>query len=234
MSEIPDKAQIKAASIEEQAIRDYLREHPDFFDQHPDILDHLEIRHGNGTTVSLVERQVSVLRDRNMDMRKRLNNLMDNARDNDRLFKLTRELILSLLEAENCNQIASTFLLGLAQDFGVEHANIIFYGNPDDSTEECRIESPETARRELGALIKGDKAVCGALRKDELEYLFPGAGSTIGSAALISLHGKQELGLIAVGSSDPDYYRSNMGTLFLSHIADVLVRLLPKLPLGDG
>ena len=81
MSDNTGKAEAKAASIEEQAIRDYLREHPDFFDQHPDILDHLEISHGSGSAVSLVERQVSVLRERNMDMRRRLNSLMDNARD---------------------------------------------------------------------------------------------------------------------------------------------------------
>ena len=234
MSKNTEKNPAHAASVEEQAIRDYLRQHPDFFDQHPDILDHLEIRHGDGSTVSLVERQVSVLRERNMDMRKRLNNLMDNARDNDRLFKLTRELILNLLEAENTDQLASSFLLGLAQDFGVEHASIILYGDPERATPECRMESPEIARRELGALIKGDKAVCGALRKDELEYLFPGAGSGIGSAALIPLRGKLEFGIIAVGSSDPDYYRSNMGTLFLSHIAEVLIRLLPKFSLDAG
>ena len=234
MSESTDTAQSRPAPLEEQAIRDYLREHPDFFDQHPDILDHLELSHGPGSAVSLVERQVSVLRERNMDMRKRLNNLMDNARDNDRLFKLTRELILALLEAENTDQLSTTFLLCLTQDFGVEHASIILFGDPANSPDECRLEAPEPARRELGALIRGDKAVCGALRKDELEYLFPGAGSNIGSAALVPLRGVAELGIIAVGSSDPDYYRSNMGTLFLSHIAEVLNRLLPRVPAAAG
>lgn len=234
MSESTEQMQTKAASVEEQSIRDYLREHPDFFDQHPDILDHLELSHSPGSAVSLVERQVSVLRERNMEMRKRLNNLMDNARDNDRLFKLTRELILSLLETENTDQLSSAFLLCLTQDFGVEHASIILYGNPEESTSECRIDSPEKAREELGALLRGGKAVCGALRKDELEYLFPGAGSSIGSAALIPLRESVDLGIIAVGSSDPDYYRSNMGTLFLSHIAEVLNRLLPRTPQAAG
>ncbi len=234
MSESTGTVHSKAASVEEQTIRDYLREHPDFFDQHPDILDHLELNHGAGSAVSLVERQVSVLRERNMEMRKRLNNLMDNARDNDRLFKLTRELILSLLESENTDQLSTSFLLGLTQDFGVEHASIILFGDPGNTTGECRVEDPSTAQRELGALIRGDKAVCGALRKDELEYLFPGAGSGIGSAALIPLRGTTELGIIAVGSSDPDYYRSNMGTLFLTHIAEVLNRLLPRTPQAPG
>jgi uncharacterized protein len=215
--------------IEEQHIRDYLKEHPDFFDQHPDILDHLQISHSSGNAVSLVERQVTVLRERNMEMRKRLNSLMDNARDNDRLFKLTRELILALLEAEDMDELCKIYSERLKNDFGAEFASIIVFGDPALSTEYCRCEAPEIAKREIGALLNGNKSVCGALRKDELNYLFPDTGNGVGSAALQPLKGKQDVGIIAVGSADPDYYRSNMGTLFLTHVADVLIRIIPKL-----
>ena len=51
----------------------------------------------------------------------------------------------------------------------------------------------------------------------------------VGSAALMPLANGEELGLIAVGSADANQYSSNMGTLFLTHIADVIVRLLPRL-----
>lgn len=229
MSKTNEQTLTKDVEIDEQHVRDYLKKNPDFFDQHPDILDHLQISHSSGSAVSLVERQVSVLRERNMEMRKRLNSLMDNARDNDRLFKLTRELVLALLEANTLDQLCKTFLSSLKNDFGTEYASIIIYGNPADSSEFCRIEAPETARREIGSLLTGDKSVCGALRKDELTYLFPNTDSSVGSAALQSLKGKQDLGIIAVGSTDPDYYRTNMGTLFLSHVADVLVRTMPRL-----
>ena len=90
------------------------------------------------------------------------------------------------------------------------------------------MESAESAKTEIGALLKGNKAVCGALRKEELNYLFPDAGE-VGSAALMPLGTGPKLGLIAVGSSDAGRYNSNMGTLFLAHIADVIVRLLPRL-----
>jgi uncharacterized protein YigA (DUF484 family) len=69
------------------------------------------------------------------------------------------------------------------------------------------------------------------LRKEELAYLFPAAGE-VGSAAVMTLHKGSALGVIAVGNSDPNHYSSSMGTLFLSHIADVLVRLLPRLQSG--
>ena len=73
--------------------------------------------------------------------------------------------------------------------------------------------------------------MCGALRKEELSYLFPDAGE-VGSAALMPLGNGAQLGLIAVGSSDAGRYSSSMGTLFLAHIADVVVRLLPRLHPG--
>lgn len=215
--------------IDEQHIRDYLKQNPDFFDQNPDILDHLQITHSAQGAVSLVERQVTVLRERNMEVRKRLNSLMENARDNDRLFKLTRELILAILEAENMDELGKTFAERLSNDFGVEFASIIIFGDPALSSEYYRFEAPEIANREIGALLNGNKSVCGALRKDELNYLFQDAGSSVGSAALQPLKGKLDVGIIAVGSADPDHYHSNISTLFLTHIADVLVRIVPKL-----
>lgn len=219
--------------ITDKDIRDYLKVHSDFFQHHADMLDHLHISHSSGTAVSLVEKQVSVLRERNMEMRKRLNSLTDNARDNDRLYDLTRKLILELLEADSLNNLGAVFTRSLLEDFEVEHASIILFGDPEQSTSECRIESADSARIEIGALIKTKAAVCGALREEELGYLFPAAGS-VGSAAVMPLHNKSELGLIAVGSSDANYYTSAMGTLFLSHIADVLIRLLPRLQHSDS
>ena len=72
--------------------------------------------------------------------------------------------------------------------------------------------------------------MCGALRKEELTFLFPDAGE-VGSAALMPLKGKgDDLGVIAVGSSDAQRYSSAMGTLFLGHIGEIMQRLIPRLP----
>lgn len=108
---------------------------------------------------------------------------------------------------------------------------MILFG--DSGTEGgCRVETAESARIEIGALLKSSKPVCGVLRKEELSYLFPDAGD-VGSAALMPLSNTGELGLLAVGSPDANKYSSNMGTLFLTHIADVIVRLLPRLNTAD-
>ncbi len=215
------------AELDEDGVREFLMNHGDFLQRNPDLLDHLHISHASGSAVSLVEKQVSVLRERNVDMRHRLNTLTANARDNDRIYEQTRQLVLKLLEANTMQELCTAFRKAMDNDFDVEHASIILFGE-GKSKGACRIESPESAEVEIGALLKGRKPVCGALRKEELAYLFPDAGD-VGSAALVPLGGDFKLGLIAVGSSDAGRYSSNMGTLFLSHIADVIVRLLPRL-----
>ncbi len=214
--------------LSDARVRDYLKENPDFFDHHPDMLDHLQITHKAGSAVSLVEKQVSVLRERNMEMRKRLNTLTGNARDNDRLYDLTRQLVLTLLEAKNLEELAASFCQGLRDDFGVDHVSFILFGDPKDSGEHCRVDAAERARIEIGALTKGQSAVCGTLREEELQYLFPDS-TGVGSAAVAPLVRGGDLGVIAVGSDDPHYYSATTGTLFLGHLGDVVVRLLPRL-----
>ena len=218
--------------LSEDLVRDYLKEHGDFLQRNPDLLDHLHVSHASGSAVSLVEKQISVLRERNTELRHRLKSLTANAEENDRLYDRTRSLVLKLLEADSLDALYRTFMDSLRDDFEVEHASMILFGEPG-SAGECRMDSPKKARKEIGALLKGRKAVCGAMRKEELAYLFPGAGA-VGSAALVPLAHGEELGLIAVGSSDADRYNSAVGTLFLSHIAEVIVRLLSRLRHGDG
>ncbi len=220
-----------ATLLDEDQVRDYLKENGDFLQRNPDLLDHLHVSHASGSAVSLVEKQVSVLRERNMEMRHRLNALTANARDNDRLYDHTRAMVLRLLEAGSLDELHQAYMTSMREEFEVEHASMILFG--DSAGEgDARVESTEKAKIQIGALLKGKKAVCGVLRKEELNYLFPQAGE-IGSAALMPLSNGEELGLIAVGSSDANRYSTDMGTLFLSHIADVLVRLIPKLQGAD-
>jgi uncharacterized protein YigA (DUF484 family) len=220
-------AQSVNIELNDDVVREYLKDNDDFLQRNPDMLDYLHISHASGSAVSLVEKQVSVLRERNMDMRHRLNTLTGNARDNDKLYEQTRGLVLTLLEADSIDTLYRNFMKAMSRDFDVEHASMILYGDSSDAGD-CRVEKQESAKIEIGALFKGNKAVCGALRKEELNYLFPDAGE-VGSAALMPLLNGEQLGLIAVGSSDANRYSSAMGTLFLSHIADVIVRLLPRL-----
>ena len=219
-------ARAKSIELNDEMVREYLKDNGDFLQRNPDLLDHLHVSHASGSAVSLVEKQVIVLRERNVDIRHRLNTLTSNARDNDKLYESTRGLLLKLLEADSIESLYQAFMDSMAEDFDVEHASMILFG--DHPAGKCRVETRESADIEIGALFKGNKAVCGTLREEELKYLFPDAGN-LGSAALMPLSDGKQIGLIAVGSSDGNRYDSTTGTLFLSHIADVIVRLLPHL-----
>lgn len=213
--------------LNDEIVRNYLKEHHDFLQRYPDMLDFLHISHPSGSAVSLVERQVSVLRERNIDMRHRLTALTNSARANDRLFEQTSALVLALLEAESVEALYNTFTRSLTGDFDVEFASMILYAQ-EGETAPWRVETREQTDQKIGSLFRGNKDVCGTLREEEFTFLFPGCGK-VGSAAIVPLCADDPLGLIAVGSADANRYSSNMGTLFLSHVADVICRLLPRL-----
>ena len=223
-----------SAGLNDEVVREYLKNHDDFLQRNPDMFDYLHISHASGSAISLVEKQVSVLRERNKDMRQRLKTLTANARDNDALFELTRALVLKLLDANSVAELYRTFMDAMTSDFRADYATMIMFSDHGEGGVSWRTESQETVKREIGSLFRGNKAVCGALRKEELAFLFP-SGSGNGSAALmpLSLPNGEALGLLAVGSADANYYNSKVGTLFLSHLADVLVKLLARLQRGS-
>jgi len=175
-----------------------------------------------------VEKQVSVLRERNTDIRQRLKALTANARDNDALYEQTRALVLKLLDADSVAALYRIFITSMQEDFRVDYAGMILYGSSGGS-EGWRTEAPEVVKKEIGSLFRGHKAVCGTLRTEELTFLFA-EDVAIGSAALMPLSVEGAvLGLIAVGSADGNRYNNQVGTLFLSHIAEVIVKLLSRL-----
>ena len=97
--------QDQLVKLDSESVAAYLRQHPEFFVDHEELIPELRIPHQPGEAVSLVERQVKLLRERNIEMRHRLSQLMDVARDNDRLFDKTRRLVLDLLDAGSLEEV---------------------------------------------------------------------------------------------------------------------------------
>lgn len=226
-------ARTATAELSDEAVREFLKENGDFLQRNPDLLDHLHVSHASGSAVSLVEKQVSVLRERNVDIRHRLKSLTANARENDKLFEQTRALVIKLLEADSVTSLYRAYMDTMQSGFDVEFASMILFGdNPDQDG--CRTDTIDSAKSHIGALMSGRKPVCGVLRSEEFGYLFAPQGEANpfhqgGSAAIMPLTDGAQLGLIAVGSSDASRYTNTTGTLFLAHIAEVMLRLLPRL-----
>ncbi len=215
--------------LEATDVARYLAQHPEFFLEHGELLAELELPHDSGSAISLVERQVAVLRDRNMDMRHRLSHLLDNARDNDRLFDKTKRLILELLDGRDLGDVVDALHYSFDKDFNVHYTRLLLIGNPDRIPgSQARVITSQTAKDNIASLLRGNRAFCGTLGDQEKSFIFGEAANQVGSAATVPLVHGSTIGLLAIGNRDPKYYRSSMGTLFLGYIAEVLNRLLPR------
>lgn len=220
-------------AITDEQVAEFLLEHRDFLLRHPDVLEDLELPHDSGGAVSLVERQVAVMRERNIEMRQRLGKLVDTARDNDRLFNLTRRLALDLMRADSLAGVSEALNSSLQKDFKADfHTLWILTDEPlTDTTasgENYRCVSPVEAKQSIGHLISADQVICGVLRKEETNFLFPDCADRIQSAAVVPIGATSKTALLAVGSPNPQHFKSGMGTLFLSYIGEILSNALPK------
>ncbi len=217
------------SAVSEEQVTEYLRKHPDFFVKQPGLLADLRLPHESGQAISLVERQVSILRERNMDMRHRLSKLLDNARDNDRLFDKTKRLVLALLEGQSLSDSVDSLLYSFDSDFQIHYTSLILFGDPAQlPNSQARVEPLSKARESIAQVLKNNKPLCGVLDKKEVDYLFPEFSDNVGSVALVPLIHGNTFGILAVANRDATYYRSSMGTLFLSYIGEILNRTLPK------
>src|SRR6056297_1703237 len=150
---------LTGSELSDAQVRDFLEQHLDFFQRNPDMLRKLHIPHASGDAVSLVERQVSVLRERNVDLRHRLRDLTDAARDNEQLYVNTRKLVLDLLEAGTLDALFEAFALSMDRDFRTDQAAIIIFDDAAGTAigQSCRRTPREHVLVHLGSLVKGGK-----------------------------------------------------------------------------
>lgn len=211
-----------------QEIADYLRGHTDFFLHHPEIIADMQFQSENkGNVVSLTEKQVEILRQRNNEMQLRINDNLERIRSNELLFDKTRHLTLDLIEAPSLNEIVTILRNNMKLNFNCNTSSLILFCESEDEID-ARTVPIEDAKKAISPLLNSPAPVCGMLRDEELEFLFPG-NEEVASAAIANLvHKHQIIGIFALGSYDPEYFRSGMGTLFLGYVADVLSRILPR------
>jgi uncharacterized protein YigA (DUF484 family) len=215
---LPTEAQVAA----------WLKANKDFFERHPDLLAELSVPHSTGGVVSLVERQVGVLRERNLELRERLHRLLDVARENDVLFEKMRGLVLALLEASSVAALARALEDELKSRFASEFVSLLLF-DIDGQTGSAQSVPLSDAQAQVPGLIKGRQAIAGHLRSEELTFLFGHEGMQVKSCAVVPLHHSRPLGLLAIGASDPEHFRTSMDTLFISFVGDVLARVLTPL-----
>ena len=218
-------------NISPEEVAQYLKNHPDFFVQHSMLLAELEIPHASKGATSLVERQVSLLREHNIELRKRMGNLLEAAKENDQLFQKTQNLTLSLIPLKNLEEIAEKLEHSLKEEYHTDSFSVLLFDTDlitGKSTTLRAVESKE-AIEFIPSFIKLEKAVCGHLRDSEKAYLFPECAEKIGSAALVPFSKGNIEGLLVIGSFDEKHFHHRMGTLFISYIGNLVANIMNNL-----
>jgi uncharacterized protein YigA (DUF484 family) len=219
---------LAAAESEEDSIATYLQRHPDFFERHQAVLARLRLPHARGgSTVSLVERQIEVLREKLAGLEGKLADLMRVARANDaiagRLHRFTRRLLRAAPRAEALARIEA----GLREDFDAFHATLILIGAgplPNEVSPRFvrTVAAGDPNLKSFESLFASGKPRCGQARDSQREFLFGAEGLQMASVALVPLGEKGSLGLLALGSTDRERFHPAMSTEFLARMAELI------------
>jgi uncharacterized protein YigA (DUF484 family) len=110
----------KKSTNNQEIAREYLTENPDFFAKNPDIFEALNISHDSGKAISLVERQISLMRERNSEMITQIDQMQNTAKDNALLMEKTNRLVLNLVQAKNLTSLIKALTVSLKSDFSTE------------------------------------------------------------------------------------------------------------------
>jgi uncharacterized protein YigA (DUF484 family) len=195
----------------------YLRRHPDLLDRHPELLADLAIPHGAGSA-SLIERQVQVLRERNLRLEGTLDELLRHARQNEALLDKIHELALGLLRNADLDTRIECLVHGLVRDFHAETVRLVL-----------SVQHPVTLRARdqplclaledwPGPPAQGEPR-CGPLDPELTDWMFPAPHAPPASTALIPL--PKNLGVLLIGSQDPQRFHRHMGTAVLRRLGDL-------------
>lgn len=218
----------------ENAVHDYLQDNPDFFERNAALLGSLRLPHGTGGTVSLVERQLSVLRQKDLKLDRKLRELLDAARANDVLAGKLHRLVLQLLAAHTLRETLQAIETALRTGFNADQSVLVLFGNPDlfDDLQDGRffkpIEREDLALKAFGTFLDGNGPRCGQVRDSQRDFLFGKATDEVGSAALVPLGRKAELGFLAIGSVDADRFNPGMSMDFLSRLGQLVAEALKR------
>jgi uncharacterized protein YigA (DUF484 family) len=223
---------IGVETLDEQGITHYLQQHPDFFEHHPQLLTRLRLQHPrNGTTISLIERQVEVLRDKHAALEQKLGDFVRVARANDALAEKIHGFTTRLLRTTTRSAALAAIETSLREDFDTFHGTLLLQSDPgaDNSSRFVRVVSPaDPVFKSFDVLLASGRPRCGQVRDTQRDFLFGNEAAGIASVALIPLTDLAPPGLLALGSVEQDRFHPGMSTEFLSRMGALIAAALSR------
>ena len=211
-----------AAAISAADVIDFLRGNPSFLDLHPQLLRELSVPHGSGSAVSLVERQVGVLREEGARQKKQFEDVLHHARSNELLTRKIHILTLALMNAVGPAAIFASLERGLCADFGADRVTSLVFADSaavDGEALAPFVGAQDPARKAFAPVIGAHSSACGPLDAAQAALVFDGGFK--GSAVVMPLIGRGWDGVVICASKDPTRYCADMGTELLDYLRDV-------------
>jgi len=206
----------------------FLRRHPRFLNEFPDLALGLVVPREEGRATSLASYQLDVLRDKNRELNKRLLELYNNAQENERLIVRTHQLVLALMRARDAAGTLVSMVASLTEDFQSELVRVVLHAPVAglEGADWLQVVPRDAATlAPFAEFLEHGEPLCGRLQQEKLDALFGARVHEVQSCALIPLGSR---GLVAIGSHDPNRFYPGMGTLFLRLMGDTLVAALER------
>ncbi|MEO8065001.1 MAG: DUF484 family protein [Pseudomonadota bacterium] len=220
---------LAADQTDEERIERFLSLNPDFFERHQPLLARMRLPHiRTGSTVSLVERQVEVLREQKTDADRRLAEFIAVARANDGLAERIHRFTRRLLRAPSAIAALTSLEASLREDFDA-FQSVLLLTAPIESLRKADYEpflravAPDDVNiRSFEALLATGKPRCGQVRDTQRDFLFGPEAASIGSVALVPLGDGGSVGLLALGSAERERFHPGMSTEFLKRMGELI------------
>ena len=209
----------------------YLRRHPGFLSDYPELATLLTLPREQGAVASLAAYQLQALREKNAELERKLVEFTTIAAENERLMQRVHELNVAVLRANTPIVAARSVVARLSEDFGTDQTRLVVFGQTMLPPADWLTHEPggRAAMPEFADFLAHHEPISGRLSAERLQRLFGAQAPHIKSAALMPLG---ELGLLALGSRDPDHFQPGMGTLFLKMIAATVTAALARMQDG--
>jgi uncharacterized protein YigA (DUF484 family) len=209
------------------SVAKYLKNHPCFFENYPELLLELKMTHQSGAAISLIQKQVELLRERCAHQQKTIQNTLEIARENSDLFTATKNLTLRLLEVRDFKTLKAYLEESLRRDFGAHAIQLLL--------DKEAIRTTQTDALIASQHDESSAYCCGRINHEERQHFFP-HHQDVRSYAKIPLRfanpdlGEQivQTGVLLIGSQHPDNFHPSKDTLFLQFIGNMLERILPQ------
>jgi hypothetical protein len=232
----------------------YLRTNPNFFIENEEILRVVNLPHQSGQAISLVERQISVLRNYSKTADERFSELITNATNNDQLFQLIRSLVLQILQSDRISLIPKLVKSQFENIENIDACSVILTNfSLKSSNDNLRVVSTDSLKANFSDIFRLKKTFCGAITHEKKTYLFDETNSSenlirndiqkaksksndaivkkIQSTAICPIiHNNEILGLIACGSKAENHFSPTQETIFIDFIGEVIGAVLTKNP----